>query len=85
MEPWHVGKHTRTWCAEWVRAGVAWLTKIVADEQVEYRLKEQAGCTVVEAGEAETVVLDDVENSAVDYRLRPEGGAALVCAGCGRR
>lgn len=67
MEPRCVGKHTRTWCAEWVRADVAWLTKIVADEQVEYRLKEQAGCAVVEAGEAETVVLDDPGSLAVDY------------------
>ncbi|MBQ0967484.1 relaxase domain-containing protein [Streptomyces sp. RK23] len=62
---------------------MAWLTKIVADEQVEYRLKEQAGCAVVEAGEAETVVLDDPGSPAVDYRLRPEGGAALVWMGSG--
>jgi conjugative relaxase-like TrwC/TraI family protein len=62
---------------------VAWLTKIVADEQVEYRLKEQAGCAVVEAGEGETVVLDEAESPTVDYRLRPEGGAALVWMGSG--
>ncbi|MGX1841164.1 MobF family relaxase [Streptomyces diastaticus] len=62
---------------------MAWLTKIVAGEQVEYRLKEQAGCAVVEASEGETVVLDDAENPAVDYRLRPEGGAALVWMGSG--
>ncbi|MFJ2568223.1 MobF family relaxase [Streptomyces sp. NPDC087568] len=62
---------------------MAWLTKIVADEQVEYRLKEQAGCAVVEAREGETVVLDDAEDLAVDYRLRPEGGAALVWMGSG--
>ncbi|MFH9576296.1 hypothetical protein [Streptomyces sp. NPDC017230] len=69
---------------------MAWLTEIVADEQVEYRLKEQAGCAVVEAGEGETVVRDDetvvldaTESPAVDYRLRPEGGAALVWMGSG--
>ncbi|WP_119580652.1 MobF family relaxase [Streptomyces europaeiscabiei] len=62
---------------------MAWLTRIVADEQVEYRLKEQAGCAVVEASEGETVVRDDVEDLAVDYRLRPEGGAALVWMGSG--
>lgn len=62
---------------------MAWLTRIVADEQVEYRLKQQAGCAVVEAGEGETVVLDAVESRAVDYRLRPEGGAALVWMGSG--
>ncbi|MGC9441997.1 hypothetical protein [Streptomyces sp. WG5] len=60
---------------------MAWLTRIVADEQVEYRLKEQAGCAVVEAGEGETVVLGDTGSPAVDYRLRLEGGAALVWMG----
>ncbi|NWF28006.1 relaxase domain-containing protein [Streptomyces sp. PKU-EA00015] len=62
---------------------MAWLTKIVADEQVEYRLKEQAGCAVVEASEGKTAVLDDAGDLAVDYRLRPEGGAALVWMGSG--
>ncbi|MCQ4200388.1 relaxase domain-containing protein [Streptomyces coelicoflavus] len=62
---------------------MAWLTKIVADEQVEYRLKEQAGCAVVEAGEGETVVRDDDGDAAVDYRLRPEGEAALLWMGSG--
>ncbi|TJZ41213.1 hypothetical protein FCH28_37655 [Streptomyces piniterrae] len=62
---------------------MAWLTKIVADEQVEYRLKQQAGCTVVEADATETVVLDGGEDQAVVYRLRSEGGAALVWMGSG--
>ena len=62
---------------------MAWLTKIVADEQVEYRLKEHAGCAVVETGGGETVVLDDAGIPAVDYRLRPEGGASLVWMGSG--
>ncbi|MGD6765957.1 MobF family relaxase [Streptomyces sp. BH097] len=62
---------------------MAWVTKIVADEQVEYRLKQQAGCAVVMEDGANTVVLDDGEDRIVDYRLRPEGGAQLVWMGSG--
>uniref|UniRef100_UPI0004784C45 MobF family relaxase n=1 Tax=unclassified Streptomyces TaxID=2593676 RepID=UPI0004784C45 len=62
---------------------MAWVTKIVADEQVEYRLKQQAGCAVVMEDGANTVVLDDGEDRVVDYRLRPEGGADLVWMGSG--
>ncbi|MFD5899631.1 MobF family relaxase [Streptomyces sp. NPDC060366] len=58
---------------------MAWLTKIVADEQVEYRLREQAGCSVSEHAE---VAVDDVDQ-ALEYRLRPEGDAALVWMGSG--
>ncbi|MER7050481.1 MobF family relaxase [Streptomyces jumonjinensis] len=58
---------------------MSWLTKIVADEQVEYRLKEQAGCTVVEGQEAETVDAFEGEDRAVDYRLH----GALVWMGSG--
>jgi conjugative relaxase-like TrwC/TraI family protein len=62
---------------------MAWLTKIKADAQVEYRLREQAGCGVVEADAAETLVLDDSVDAAVDYRLRPEGDGHLVWVGSG--
>ncbi|MEU8977618.1 MobF family relaxase [Streptomyces sp. NPDC048309] len=62
---------------------MAWLTKIIADEQVEYRLRQQAGCAVVESDDGETVVIDAAEDAAVDYRLRPEGGADLVWLGSG--
>ncbi|MFE7268533.1 MobF family relaxase [Streptomyces sp. NPDC057592] len=62
---------------------MAWVTKIVADEQVEYRLKQQAGCAVVMEDGASTVVLDGGEDRVVDYRLRPEGGAELVWMGSG--
>jgi conjugative relaxase-like TrwC/TraI family protein len=62
---------------------VAWLTKIVADGQVEYRLREQAGCGVVESDGVETVVLDDAVDAAVDYRLRPDGDGHLVWVGSG--
>ncbi|MFD4116898.1 hypothetical protein ACFWSJ_26040 [Streptomyces niveus] len=58
---------------------MAWRTKIVADEQVEYRLREQADCSVSEHAE---VALDDVDQ-ALEYRLRPEGDAALVWMGSG--
>ncbi|MFE1288624.1 MobF family relaxase [Streptomyces sp. NPDC058751] len=59
---------------------MTWVTKITEDAQVEYRLKQQAGCDVVES---DGVVLDDGEDQAVDYRLRPEGGSALVWMGSG--
>ncbi|GAA5083143.1 MobF family relaxase [Streptomyces similanensis] len=62
---------------------MAWLTKIKADAQVEYRLREQAGCGVVEADAVEAVVLDDSVDAAVDYRLRPEGDGHLVWVGSG--
>ncbi|MCS0606000.1 AAA family ATPase [Streptomyces sp. LP11] len=62
---------------------MAWLTKITADAQVEYRLREQAGCGVVEATASETAVLDDSVDAAVDYRLRPEGDGHLVWVGSG--
>ncbi|MGW3091587.1 MobF family relaxase [Streptomyces sp. NPDC001108] len=61
---------------------MAWLTKITADAQVEYRLREQAGCGVVEADAVETVVLDDSADAALDYRLRP-GDGHLVWVGSG--
>ncbi|WP_055522903.1 MobF family relaxase [Streptomyces graminilatus] len=62
---------------------MAWLTKIRADGQVEYRLREQAGCGVVESDGVETTVLDDAVDAAVDYRLRPEGDGHLVWVGSG--
>lgn len=62
---------------------MAWLTRITADEQVEYRLREQAGCSVVEAPAAETVVLEGAGGEAVDHRLRTEGDAVLVWIGTG--
>ncbi|WP_331721785.1 relaxase domain-containing protein (plasmid) [Streptomyces sp. NBC_01102] len=62
---------------------MAWLTKIKADAQVEYRLREQAGCGVVEADAVETLVVDDAVDAALDYRLRPEGDGHLVWVGSG--
>jgi conjugative relaxase-like TrwC/TraI family protein len=64
---------------------VAWLTKIVADAQVEYRLRQQAGCAVVKSVGGETVVIDDSGDAAVDYRLQSQGGADLVWLGSGLR
>ncbi|MFL4497573.1 MobF family relaxase [Streptomyces sp. VTCC 41912] len=63
---------------------MAWVTKITVDEQVEYRLRQQAGCVVVEAdAEKSTVAADDGEGQAVDYRLNSEGGSALIWMGSG--
>ncbi|MFG1668773.1 MobF family relaxase [Streptomyces sp. Y7] len=62
---------------------MAWLTKITADRQVEYRLRQQAGCAVVASAGGEPVVIDDTEDAALDYRLRPEGGADLIWLGNG--
>ncbi|MFJ8982907.1 MobF family relaxase [Streptomyces sp. NPDC102282] len=59
---------------------MAWLTKITADEQVDYRLREQAGCSVVEASAEQTVVREGAVDEQVDYRLQ---GAALVWMGTG--
>ncbi|MFJ4843160.1 MobF family relaxase [Streptomyces sp. NPDC088746] len=59
---------------------MAWLTKITADEQVDYRLREQAGCSVVEASAEQAVVREGAVDERVDYRLQ---GAALVWMGTG--
>ncbi|WP_406467064.1 MobF family relaxase [Streptomyces sp. NBC_01594] len=61
---------------------MAWLTRIVADEQVEYRLRQQAGCAVVQPSAEKTVIVDGGDE-VVDYRLRPEGGNTLVWVGAG--
>ncbi|MEW2553685.1 MobF family relaxase [Streptomyces zhihengii] len=58
---------------------MAWVTAIRDDEQVEYRLREQAGCSVV----ASDNVVQEVADPALEYRLREEGDAALVWMGSG--
>ncbi|MFD8851862.1 MobF family relaxase [Streptomyces sp. NPDC059604] len=59
---------------------MAWVTAIRDDEQVEYRLKKQAGCSVAVSEEA----VQEAADPAVDYRLQQEGGgAALVWLGSG--
>jgi conjugative relaxase-like TrwC/TraI family protein len=60
---------------------MAWLTKIIAMEQVDYRLKEHAGCYVAPADGTAPAPAPDV---TVDYRLRtdhPDG--TLVWMGSG--
>ncbi|MGW1320253.1 MobF family relaxase [Streptomyces sp. NBC_01175] len=59
---------------------MAWLTKITADEQIDYRLREQAGCAVVEASAEQTVVREGAVDERTDHRLQ---GAALVWMGSG--
>ncbi|GGP77695.1 hypothetical protein [Streptomyces sindenensis] len=56
---------------------MAWVTAIRDDEQVEYRLREQAGCSVV----ASEDVVQEQADRALEYRLREEGDAALVWMG----
>ncbi|MFB4426928.1 MobF family relaxase [Streptomyces sp. QL37] len=58
---------------------MAWVTAIRDDEQVEYRLREQAGCSVV----ASDAVVQDVSGVAPEQQLREEGDAALVWMGSG--
>ncbi|MGX1956071.1 MobF family relaxase, partial [Streptomyces anulatus] len=58
---------------------MAWVTAIRDDEQVEYRLREQAGCSVV----ASEDVVQEQADRALEYRLREEGEAALVWMGSG--
>ncbi|MGW0786379.1 MobF family relaxase [Streptomyces sp. NPDC002913] len=58
---------------------MAWVTAIRDDEQVEYRLKEQAGCSVVASDD----VVPETADPALEYRLREEGDAALVWMGSG--
>ncbi|OKJ46835.1 MobF family relaxase [Streptomyces sp. CB02115] len=58
---------------------MAWVTAIRDDEQVDYRLTEQAGCSVV----ASEDVVQEQADRTVEYRLREEGEAALVWMGSG--
>ncbi|GGZ19848.1 MobF family relaxase [Streptomyces nitrosporeus] len=58
---------------------MAWVTAIRDDEQVEYRLREQAGCSVV----ASEDVVQEQADQALEYRLREEGDSALVWMGSG--
>ncbi|MFF4168065.1 MobF family relaxase [Streptomyces sp. NPDC001741] len=58
---------------------MAWVTAIRDDEQVEYRLKEQAGCSVVASDD----VVPQTAEPGLGYRLREEGDAALVWMGSG--
>ncbi|MET8832036.1 MobF family relaxase [Streptomyces sp. NPDC004610] len=55
------------------------MTAIREDEQVEYRLKRQAGCTVVVAED----VVEEAADPALEYRLREESDSALVWMGSG--
>jgi len=59
---------------------MAWATEIVDMEQVDYRLQESAGCFVKAPLPGEETTAPD---AMVDYRMRPEGDAALVWMGSG--
>lgn len=58
---------------------MAWVTAIRDDEQVEYRLREQAGCSVMAAYD----VVQEVADPALEYRLREETYSPLVWMGSG--
>ncbi|RST24949.1 hypothetical protein EF908_02305 [Streptomyces sp. WAC04770] len=58
---------------------MAWVTAIRDDEQVEYRLREQAGCSVVTSED----VVQEQPDRALEYRLREEDDSALVWMGSG--
>ncbi|MFD6891929.1 MobF family relaxase, partial [Streptomyces sp. NPDC059957] len=59
---------------------MAWLTKIATDEQVEYRLKERAGCDLLV--EEQTELVEGIDK-VVDYRTQQEGETPLVWMGSG--
>ncbi|MDX3025369.1 MobF family relaxase [Streptomyces acidiscabies] len=59
---------------------MAWVTEINADEQVDYRLRRQAGCGVV-AGDGRQV--EAGEDDQVDYRLESDADGVLVWFGSG--
>ncbi|MFE7365927.1 MobF family relaxase [[Kitasatospora] papulosa] len=58
---------------------MAWVTAIRDDQQVEYRLREQAGCSVMAAYD----VAHEVVDPALEYRLRQETNSPLVWMGSG--
>ncbi|WP_371606825.1 relaxase domain-containing protein (plasmid) [Streptomyces sp. NBC_01213] len=58
---------------------MAWVTAIRDDDQVEYRLREQAGCSVVTSESR----VQEMADPALEYRLREEGDSALVWMGGG--
>ncbi|WP_331757386.1 MobF family relaxase [Streptomyces anulatus] len=62
---------------------MAWVTAIRDDEQVEYRLRQQAGCSFVASEDVVQEQAEPVSGTAVEYRLREEGNAALVWMGSG--
>ncbi|MFE0601694.1 MobF family relaxase [Streptomyces sp. NPDC058892] len=59
---------------------MAWLTKIATDEQVEYRLKQRAGCDLVV--EEQTELVEGVDK-VVDYRTQQDEETPLVWMGSG--
>ncbi|GLX41207.1 hypothetical protein Sros01_72800 [Streptomyces roseochromogenus] len=60
---------------------MAWVTEIRADEQVDYRLRRHAGCGVGNGTDVAADAGPDVQERAVDYRLRSDG--VLVWMGSG--
>lgn len=59
---------------------MAWVTEINADEQVDYRLRRQAGCGVVAEDGRQAEAGQDEQ---VDYRLESDADGVLVWVGSG--
>lgn len=78
-KPGKAQPHTRGHSVGHRDTGMTYVTAIRDDEQVEYRLREQAGCSVV----ASEDVVQEQPDRALEYRLREEGDAALVWMGSG--
>ncbi|MEU1895654.1 MobF family relaxase [Streptomyces pristinaespiralis] len=62
---------------------MAWVSRIVDMDQVEYRLSENAGCYVRLDGESAGQALDAVTDAQVDYRMTADEDSGLVWIGEG--
>ncbi|MEV5950428.1 MobF family relaxase [Streptomyces sp. NPDC051993] len=62
---------------------MAWVTRIVDDEQVEYRLTQHSGCYVQQDGEGVAQVPQQGSDRPVDYRTDSADSSGLVWIGEG--
>ncbi|MFD9631945.1 MobF family relaxase [Streptomyces violascens] len=62
---------------------MAWVTPIVDDEQVEYRLTQHSGCYVQQDGEGVAQAPQQGSDRQVDYRMDSADGSGLVWIGEG--
>ncbi|GGU44706.1 MobF family relaxase [Streptomyces violascens] len=62
---------------------MAWVTRIVNEEQVEYRLSQHSGCYVQQDGEGLAQAPQQGSDRQVDYRMDSAGDSGLVWIGEG--